>query len=359
MRIVHLISSLGSGGAEKQISALLPELAKTENDIHLICCQGGPNFDSIKQSNVTVHQIQSSNNYSLNLALKIFLLLRQLRPDVIQTWLPKMDILGGLSGFMLRVPFILSERSSGENYRDGLKSEIRTWIGKRAAFVVANSEGGATYWKSRISEKKVLVFRNAVVSARLKNIDLLDLVHTDNKIVIFAGRLNKVKNVHLFLDAISKIIKGRNDVTCFIFGEGPEHQDLVQKVEVLNLTDKIKICGFTKDLPSWLNIASVFVSISNFEGHPNVVIEAASLECPLVLSDIPAHREFFSDDAACYVNKNSVESIENGILSVLNNVNVANKKTIIAKSIVSKFSIEAMVNSYLALYKKICHENNS
>ena len=52
---------------------------------------------------------------------------------------------------------------------------------------------------------------------------------------------------------------------------------------------------------SVLKASKAFVSTSAFEGQPNAVLEAMACGCPLVVSDIPAHREFLSAETAAIV----------------------------------------------------------
>ena len=69
----------------------------------------------------------------------------------------------------------------------------------------------------------------------------------------------------------------------------------------LGLADRVRLVGFVPDAWAWMKRASVLVSPSLFEGHPNVVLEAAACGCPLVVSDIPAHREFLDGENAVLV----------------------------------------------------------
>ncbi len=79
-----------------------------------------------------------------------------------------MDIAGGLVGMLTRTPFVLSERSSALNYSGGWKSKVRLYVGKFAAAIVANSEGGRSYWKAHDQRSRCVVIGNAIPFAELE-----------------------------------------------------------------------------------------------------------------------------------------------------------------------------------------------
>jgi glycosyltransferase involved in cell wall biosynthesis len=110
--------------------------------------------------------------------------------------------------------------------------------------------------------------------------------------------------------------------------------------------------GQTDQLWSWMKGANLLVSVSLVEGNPNVVLEAAAVQCPLVLSDIPAHRELFDEHSAFFVSPSSPDEIAQGILQTLQNSDFAAKKAYAASLIASKRPMDTVVSEYLELYEE-------
>ena len=77
-----------------------------------------------------------------SLQLRVVSLTRHLQPDVVHTWLAHMDIIGGSAARLVRVPWVMSERSAELSYPRSAISTIRRTIGKSADLIVANSAGG-------------------------------------------------------------------------------------------------------------------------------------------------------------------------------------------------------------------------
>jgi hypothetical protein len=72
---------------------------------------------------VTLHRIPARGNHDPRLALRLIRLVRTLRPQLVQTWLPQMDVLGGLAARIAGTPWILCEREQGRRAEAGAVEE--------------------------------------------------------------------------------------------------------------------------------------------------------------------------------------------------------------------------------------------
>jgi len=68
----------------------------------------------------------------------------------------------------------------------------------------------------------------------------------------------------------------------------------------LGVAHRLVFTGFVENLWDLMKRANALVSLSRFEGRPNVVLEAMACGCPLVVSDIPAHREILDERSALF-----------------------------------------------------------
>lgn len=348
MKVLHLIPSFGSGGAERQLSIIAPALAGAGVECHIGYCYGGPNLAPLLDSSVYLHQLRISGNHDPRLFWQIWSLIRAVKPHVVQTWLLQMDVVGGVAALLAGVPFVLSERSSASAYPSSWKMLARSKIGMRASSIVANSQGGVNYWKAQGAKAPIHLIRNCIIPKRA--LDDVDYVSPGAPLILFAGRLSPEKNVILLLDALIKVVSTVPECAVIMFGEGPLQGDLRRKIAGANMDGRIRLEGYTHNLATWMNRADVCVSISDFEGNPNVVLEAAGLGCPLVLSDIPAHREVFDETCAWFVRHKSVDDVKDGILRVLREKQERSAKAEKAKQLVTSYTPEVILAEYLNVY---------
>jgi glycosyltransferase involved in cell wall biosynthesis len=357
LRVLHCIGSLGGGGAERQLSYLSRELSGMGIDVHVAYLRGGHNLKGLRESGATLHELQGRNNYDPGLLWSLIRLVRRVKPDLIQTWLPQMDILGGLVAVLTRTPFVMTERSCALAYSGGWKDHLRTWIGGWAAFVVSNSLSGEGYWLSRKHPAHVKVIPNGIPVQDIQGAPPMDCetqgFAKPKEILLYAGRYSPEKNLSTLLDAIFLVLSERIDAVALFFGEGPLKAELTSQVKSHGMEERVKISDYTAELWSLMKLASVFVSVSVFEGSPNTVLEAAVQRCPLVLSDVPQHRELLGDDGAFFVSPSVAPEIASGILEALHDPGKARRKAQCAYHRISRLTLDSTAGEYLDLYRNI------
>jgi len=355
MRILHCIPSLGGGGAERQVTYIADALVREAWEVHVAYLQSGANLERLRRSGAILHPIKSRGNYDPAIFWRLVGTIRRVEPKVVQTWIPQMDVLGGLAAIFTGVPFILSERSCSLAYGRGWKERLRRLVARRAAAVVANSENGGKYWEAMNHSRPVRVIRNGVPFSEVDRAVAEETagIQEPLEMVLFAGRYSPEKNLMTLLQAVPEVLAVKTDAVFYLFGEGPLERELVAAVARRGLRGGVRIQGFTSQLWGWMKRARAFVSLSLFEGSSNVVLEAAAAGCPLVLSDIAANRELFDDDAAFFVDPSDAGAVARAVIAALGDRGKAEQKARRAHERLWRWSVEAVASEYLDLYREV------
>jgi glycosyltransferase involved in cell wall biosynthesis len=357
-KILHLIPTLEGGGAERQLSMLASEQAQRGHDVHICARRGGAFAAAPRACGVTIHLL-GEHRGSLNvfLWLKIFGMIKRVMPDIVQTWLTQMDITGGSAALWNSVPWIVSERTSrGAFSRQELSWSVRSWLVRYADAIVANSEDGASYWREKLAtDSRVFRIRNAVdVDAVRSSFSpfFRESRFNDKKLVLVVGGFRPEKAHEIVVQAL-RLVPDRYPVHVFMIGEGALQHEIEAMVSAAELSDRCSLIPFMSDWWGLLGDASVLVNVSRFEGHPNVVLEAIAGGCPLIVSDIPAHREFLDEGTAVLVLPDDPAALANAIVSVLSKPEEARQRAERATAIVEVLRVSTAADAYASLYESI------
>jgi glycosyltransferase involved in cell wall biosynthesis len=181
--------------------------------------------------------------------------------------------------------------------------------------------------------------------------DTSDVSREYKDIVLCAGRLVPGKNVNRLVEAFAMV---RTSLTSrlVICGEGVLRQGIERQVNSLGLDSCTTLTGHLShtQLFGLMRAAAVLVSLSDYEGFPNVIAEAMACDCPLVLSDIPAHRDLVPHDCGVFVNPQNAGEVAEAIKETLQERSPAVLRAKRAKVRIKSFSVASMANQYEHLY---------
>lgn len=359
MRILHLIPNLSGGGAERQLSYLAPELARISHDVHLAYFKEGLHKPELP--GVVLHHLKARSNYDPYLLWQLIRLTRLIKPDIIHTWILQMDILGGLAANISGIPWIFREPSSAMAYLPSWKHRLRVRIGSGASAIVANSQGGDEYWRNQLPNSRRYVVSNGVPAHEIDRIVASlppELSKDEAPIVLYVGRLTSdssaTKNLRAFLEALA-LIRQKQEILGILCGEGPQRSELELLGHKLGLDEGIHFTGYLPAASVWalMKKASVFVSLSAYEGCPNTVMEAVACGCPLVVSDISAHRELLNESCARFIDPTNIQQTASAIVEALCNTAASRVRALGAKKKIHEWSIAEMARSYERVYKEL------
>jgi len=136
-------------------------------------------------------------------------------------------------------------------------------------------------------------------------------------------------------------------------GDGPLRTRIEELIAENGLNDRVRTVGYAANLWSLMKRASMMVSVSLFEGTPNVVLEAMACRCPLVVSDIAAHRELVDEHAAILVDPHNPRQIADAIIEVLSNPREAAVRAQVAYDRIQGYSLSAIAKQYSDLYREL------
>ena len=234
MRVLHCIPTMEGGGAEKQLALLVKEQVALGVLVFVVLRRGGENLEILLKSGATIIYISATNAYSPIALFELIKLIKKERIDLVQTWLPQMDILGGIASLFTRVPFVLSERSCKQAYPQTLKHIFRKIIARFSTGIIANSNAGFDYWKPMINKKFNKVIKNIIDHN-------INYVKKEENRIIYAGRYIKSKNIINLLFALKKAQTRFPDIVVDLYGEGPEKESLKQLCKSLNIDNFVPI----------------------------------------------------------------------------------------------------------------------
>lgn len=105
-------------------------------------------------------------------------------------------------------------------------------------------------------------------------------------IFLTVGRLVPVKNIALQIEAFKEISDKYPNAELWIVGDGPERNNLMNKISDNKLEDGVKLFGYQENVEGFYMQADVFLLTSDSEGWGMVVIEAAAHGLPIIMTDV-------------------------------------------------------------------------
>jgi glycosyltransferase involved in cell wall biosynthesis len=304
--IVYVIAGLGRGGAEKQLYLLLKYLDRTAFAPTVISLsEGGLWAARLREMGVAVIELPRRRSFEAGRFLRLYRLVREARPAILQTFLFSDNVYGLVAGRLARVPILVASRRI-DSYGDSRSSlrRINIALTRWADAVICNAEGSLAYVPAGLRARHVVI-RNGIEAvppsrSRAAVREALG-IPLEAPTVGGAGRLVGAKNHRRFIDVAAAVLSERPDAFFLLAGGGPLADDLRAYVRALGRDGRVRLLGPRDDVPDFFGAVDVFLLTSDREGLSNTTMEAMMAGLPCVVTDVGGNRELVRDGETGFV----------------------------------------------------------
>jgi glycosyltransferase involved in cell wall biosynthesis len=295
IRVMHIISSLRGGGAERQLAKSL-EFFYRSNILHQVCCirDGGIYEAPIRRLGIPVTILPNQLRLDPRIIIRLIRLLRQEKIDVVHTYNFTANSWGRLAAWIARVPLILASEHGTAWTENRIMRLASKWLYPISSLVIAISNAGKIILTHKIClpEQKIRVIPLGITppNSQVGNMSLRHYLRVDpDSLIIGAiGRLNTAKGHHIFLNAIPRVLQEIPNVHFVIIGEGPLHSWLENLSHELGFgsSGHFHMPGFLPDASMFIGEFDILVHPSIRDALPTTLIEAAWMGVPTVTSNV-------------------------------------------------------------------------
>jgi L-malate glycosyltransferase len=360
LRVCHIVTGDGWGGAERVVSLLLEGmLLSSDLKINVVLFNQGQLATTLDELGVETHVIQEEGRSFLSLCRELRGWFSNNKFDVIHVHRYKELAAAMAASFPRPTNLVVTVHGlqpwSQVELLEGVKYWAFMFIARLfgASFVAVSNEIERRLCKV-LGRARISRIVNPIPSVPKReagqNLRTILGWSSTQRLVGFVGRLEFVKGPDLFLRIASMCSE---EIGFVIIGGGNMEAELVASVQTTDLKARVRFLGQVRDATPYLRQLDVLALTSRHEGLPMVVLEAASCGVPVVAFDVGGVGEVVDGgSAARLIRFGDFPGFVHALENVLNNeAAVREGVSLWATSVRSRFSLQAVVKAYLAIYR--------
>lgn len=318
IRVFHVITTLGRGGAERQLVNLACNTDSREFE-HIVCYLHGPGdfAAELEAAGHTVFCLKLPERWPwLTAPFRLRPQLKKYKPNIIQTWLFDADLAARLSSIGTGIPIIgtlhLTTYEKETIAAGGwpswkmpivrLLDRITAKLTKPLFIAVSETVRKSAIRQLGVPASDVRVIYNSINQETLKSspgessqIRRELEIPEDSFVYVNVGRLDPQKGQSFLLHAFKEVSSEHPDMYLAFVGDGMLNNELQELARSLNIKSRVKFLGRRDDVGACLELSDAFVFPSLFEGLPLAPIEAMLKGVPCIATRIGPIQEIVTD----------------------------------------------------------------
>jgi len=366
IKVLHIIKSLGRGGAE----TLLPESLKLHDqslfEFHYLYFLPWKDqlVEAIRKNGGIVHAIPASNNIQIMFKVReVIQYIKRNNISIVHSHLPWAGILSRLIHRSTGIPVLYTEHNKQERYHILTRWANRITFNWQSMAIAVSTDVAESIENNIHPVIPIRTILNGV-NANFYQRDLPSGLRLRQQVGIpedalvvgtvavfrFQKRLKEWLTVFAQASMVNPKLHG------IIIGDGPLRNEIESYREELQLNEKVIMVGLQTDVKPWYNVLDVFMMTSVFEGLPIALLEAMSMGCAIVTTDAGGIKEVVRNEVdGLRVPVDEWASLSSQLARLADNHELRNQLATSARQrVVEHFSLQRMVNELEEVYKHSC-----
>ena len=358
LRIDFLAGTLGLGGAERQLYYMAKVLSGAGVRVRVISLTSGEAYEKdLEKLGISIIRVGRFHSR----IIRLYNIIRELRkdpPDIIYSAHFYTNFYATIAARVTGVKEIGAIRS---DLSDALKKPafLARWNLVFPRFLIANSrkaiEGAIEHG---VNPDSICLLENVVDTEQFRpGPERGNRPGSDSAVrIICVGRFTNQKRIDVFLHAFSELQQLTSGMRAKIIGEGDLRRPLEDLSRQLHLgPDRVEFIGKVEDMASLYQQADILVLTSDFEGMPNVVLEAMAAGLPVISTNVGAVPDIISNCHTGYILPvGDTNGFAHYILRLVRNSQLRRKMGKAGRALVeNSFSLNRLEQRLFSLYTSV------
>ncbi len=369
MRILHLITSLRTGGAEHLLVDLLPRLRDRGHEVAVLLFDGTPTpfGDQLRRAGIAVHALAEGADAMHDPGL-VFALHHAIRGyDIVHAHNTPCQLLLAAASYGTHCRLVTTEHNT-DNRRRGkwYWRQIDRWMYRRYRSVICcSSETETALRKSLNLQQSTAKPRTVTISNGVDTRRFAEAVTADRAalmqcpaeeakgltLVVMVAAFRQQKYQEILIGAMAQL---PDNYRLALVGDGERRKECEQVAKQLNVADRVTFLGIRSDIPQILKAADILALATHHEGLSLSSLEGMASGRPFIGSDVEGVRDTLQ--GAGLLVENTPEAFAKAIRGLATDRTRYDKVVAACQRRAAEYDIDRTAEGYVREYERIENE---
>lgn len=356
MKILHVITSLETGGAEKLMVDLLPRMREQGNQVELCAFDGirTPFFEQLERAGIKIHWFHIGG--SVYNPLNIYRLWRLMCKgwDIVHTHNTAPQLFAAFGRVLCSVVLVTTEHTTSNRRRDWKwYAWLDRWMFRQYKEVICISDQAEINHRKHVGDndsRNVCTIYNGIDYHRYANaIPVKDVKLLGAKIITNVAGFRYQKDQPTLIKAMKYLSDAYH--LCLV-GDGERRAEFEALIKELNLEQRVHLLGLRSDVPEILAASDYIVMCSHFEGLSLSSLEGMSSGRPFLADNVDGLREIVEGNGVLFEHEDA-KGLAEAVFKLDHDMKYREQVIKQCQAKAAQYDISVMAEKYLDVYKKL------